>query len=122
MSIRVYQQISAGFPKEKILGQFDDFEADPEEVHWVWATAKQRYFGYQQHRRDVNRDSGKSFMLTGVGLLMLISLILGFIGWPTAGRQVGMTYMAIIGGSGALLYGAYVWLTAEPTDTRTDLG
>jgi hypothetical protein len=121
LSIRVYQQISVGYPKEQIMGQFERIGADPNEAQWLWDTGKQRYLGYQQHRLKVNRETGRSFVLGGLSVAGLASLIIFLAGWPTAGRQVGMAYTGLIGGTGAFIYGAYIWLTAQPTDTRSDL-
>jgi hypothetical protein len=120
-SIRAYQQISAGFPEATIREEIASLDLEPDEFAWVWNTGKQRYFGYQHHLRDVNRGSAKSFIVGGALMLGIVAAIVSSMGWPTAGRQVGMANMAMIGGAGSLMYGLYCWLTASPSDTRVDL-
>jgi len=120
-AVRVYQQISAGFPMTAICSQFENSGLPQTDIDWIIENGKERYFGYQRYRRDVNRGSAKSFMFGGIVMVGIAILVLASVGSPSAGRHVGMLNFAILGGIGAILYGVYCWLTAEPKDVRTDL-
>jgi len=41
LAIRVYRQISAGFPMDQIRGQFQGGDLSPEDVNWVRENGKQ---------------------------------------------------------------------------------
>lgn len=121
LSIRIYQQISAGYPMDQIRGQFEGTDLPPEDVAWALENGKQRYLGYQRFLRESNRDIAKWPMLGGLGLLAIVWFFLTTMGWSTAGRQNGMIYMGFIAGAGGFLYGAYCWINATPNTPVTSL-
>lgn len=121
IAIHVYRQISAGYPMDQIKGQFKDVDLSPNDKAWILESGKQRYLGYQEFLLESNRNDAKWFVISGVGMIVLFYLFVSFMGWSSAPRQNGKIYFGYIFGIGAIIYGAYCWITAAPDDVREDL-
>jgi len=77
--------------------------------------------GYQQLLLQSNRDDAKWSIVIGVALILMYYILITAMGWSTAPRQNGRFYLGFTIGIGAILYGAYCWITAAPEGFREDL-
>jgi len=107
-SIRVYQQISAGYDWEKIKNQFSNMDTDADEVAWVIETGRLRYLGYQRHLQYNNKSEAKIAIFVGLGLLVLLAISLSVVGIPTFGRGRGIALSTALLGLGAIGYRPWV--------------
>lgn len=123
LSIRVYQQLQAGYPIAAIKGQFDEFDdSDPEEISWILSTGKDRYIGYWKFRAREHTGYSKEFILigaAGVALYFIITQVFGY--WPDFGRGRGMLRFLLLAGLAAVGYGIWAYASDKPPATRTDL-
>lgn len=121
LGVEAYRQIAMDRPLSEVRSRFEDRDLTDDEIDWIVANGKERYQGYNDHLRAINRGTARSFVLGGLALLIGPYLFVEIFGEPNAGRQIGMLGFAKIAGIGALLYGAYCWVTADPEGVRSDL-
>ena len=121
-SIRVYQQLQAGYSIDSIKAQFERvIDATPEDVSWILDRAKARYIGYFESYKMSNRDSAKWMLWAGPALALAAIVLISTLGWSTAGRQNGLVIWTILVGIGLFGYGVWCWIDAEPEGRRSDI-
>ena len=122
LSIRVCQQLQAGYGIDAIKSQFGKLEdAKPDDIARVIAKAKQRYLGYYEFERLSNQDSAKDEIIVG---LVFVALVIGFVyfmGWSGAPYQNGRLIWFALVGVGISAYGIWNWVNAEPSGKRSDI-
>jgi hypothetical protein len=121
-SIRVYQQLQAGYGTEAIRSQFGKLEdATPEDIAKVIAKAKDRYLGYYEFEKLSNRESAKYEIMFGLLFVILMAAFVHYMGWSTAPRQNGRLVWFALVGVAFSCYGLWNWINAEPSGKRSDL-
>ena len=122
LSIRVCQQLQAGYGIEAIRTQFGKIEdATPDDIARVIARAKQRYLGYYEFERLSNQKSAKSEIIGGLVFVILVIAFVQYMGWSTAPRQNGRLIWFALVGVGISCYGLWNWVNAEPSGKRSDI-
>ena len=121
-SIRVCQQLHAGYDIEAIKSQFSKIEdATPDDIEKVIARAKDRYYGHYEFAKLSNQDSAKSEMITGLVFVIIVLAFVLYMGWSTAPRLNGRLIWFTLVGVAISLYGLWNWVNAEPPGKRTDI-
>ncbi len=122
ISIKVYQQLQAGYPIDKIKHQFDHVqEANKDEITWVFNAAKERYIGYYDLYKRENYNTAKWMIIGGLSIILFVYFILTLIGEPNAGRNQGRAIIGFIVGTSACCYGIFILVKASSDDRRKDL-
>lgn len=120
LSIAVYQRLSMGHSIDIIRHELGGI-LPPEEVDAVMEQGKERYHGYTRYLVATNKDTAKTFLLTGAALIVIPLILISLIGYPEGGRGRGVIFSALIFGVGAVIYAIHSYLTATPKNRRTDI-